>query len=127
MAEAEVSDLQQAGGQLIATFVTEPALTRQPKTASRASVPVPTLSLPFLPRCSRSGLSSLALVQALLHVSPRLWRGSAGALFALKIEELDLLYQQSFLLENSQQHIHQLAAQINHHTNQTNATPWRGT
>jgi two-component system C4-dicarboxylate transport sensor histidine kinase DctB len=68
-------------------------------------------------------------VQALLHVSPRLLRiGSrAGALFALKIEELDLLYQQSFLLENSQQHIHQLAAQINHHTNQTNATPWRGT
>jgi hypothetical protein len=49
MAEAEVSDLQQAGGQLIATFVTEPALTRQPKTASRASVPVPTLSLLFYP------------------------------------------------------------------------------
>ncbi|MCP8688390.1 ATP-binding protein [Marinobacterium sedimentorum] len=46
----------------------------------------------------------------------------AGALFALKNEELDLLYQQSFFLENSQQHIHQLATQINHHTNQTNAS-----
>ncbi|AEF55890.1 ATP-binding protein [Marinomonas posidonica] len=43
-----------------------------------------------------------------------------GALFQLKNEELDLLYQQSFLLENSQQHIQQLAAQINQYTNNTN-------
>ncbi len=43
-----------------------------------------------------------------------------GHLFRLKNEEVDLLYQQSFLLENSQQHIQQLAAQINQYTNQTN-------
>ena len=43
-----------------------------------------------------------------------------GGLFLLKNEELDLLYQQSFFLENSQDHIQQLAAQINHYTNQTN-------
>jgi two-component system C4-dicarboxylate transport sensor histidine kinase DctB len=45
-----------------------------------------------------------------------------GALFQLKNEELDLLYQQSFLLENSQQHIQQLAAQINQYTNYTNTS-----
>ncbi len=45
-----------------------------------------------------------------------------GPLFQLKNEELDLLYQQSFLLENSQQHIQQLAAQINQYTNDTNTS-----
>ncbi|NLQ17646.1 GHKL domain-containing protein [Marinomonas sp. M1K-6] len=45
-----------------------------------------------------------------------------GELFQLKNEELDLLYQQSFLLENSQQHIQQLAAQINQYTNDTNTS-----
>jgi len=45
-----------------------------------------------------------------------------GTLFQLKNEELDLLYQQSFLLENSQQHIQQLAAQINQYTNYTNTS-----
>lgn len=45
-----------------------------------------------------------------------------GPLFQLKNEELDLLYQQSFLLENSQQHIQQLAAQINQYTNNTNTS-----
>lgn len=45
-----------------------------------------------------------------------------GSLFQLKNEELDLLYQQSFLLENSQQHIQQLAAQINQYTNYTNTS-----
>ncbi|PJE55617.1 ATP-binding protein [Marinomonas sp. BSi20584] len=45
-----------------------------------------------------------------------------GELFQLKNEELDLLYQQSFLLENSQQHIQQLAAQINQYTNYTNTS-----
>lgn len=45
-----------------------------------------------------------------------------GELFQLKNEELDLQYQQSFLLENSQQHIQQLAAQINQYTNYTNTS-----
>lgn len=45
-----------------------------------------------------------------------------GQFFQLKNEELDLLYQQSFLLENSQQHIQQLAAQINQYTNNTNTS-----
>jgi two-component system C4-dicarboxylate transport sensor histidine kinase DctB len=45
-----------------------------------------------------------------------------GNLFQLKNEELDLLYQQSFFLENSQQHIQQLAAQINQYTNYTNTS-----
>ncbi len=43
-----------------------------------------------------------------------------GDLFRLKNEELDLLYQQSYLLENSQGHVQQLAAQVNSYTNQTN-------
>jgi two-component system C4-dicarboxylate transport sensor histidine kinase DctB len=43
-----------------------------------------------------------------------------GDLFRLKNEELDLLYQQSYLLENSQGHVQQLAAQVNRYTNQTN-------
>ncbi|WP_417551960.1 ATP-binding protein [Marinomonas fungiae] len=43
-----------------------------------------------------------------------------GALFLMKNKELDLLYQQSFYLQNSQNHIQQLAAQINQYTNRTN-------
>ena len=43
-----------------------------------------------------------------------------GKLFLLKNEELDLSYQQSYLLQNSQDHIQQLAAQTNRYTNQTN-------
>ncbi|WP_409418609.1 ATP-binding protein [Marinomonas sp. RS-M-Aa-14] len=54
---------------------------------------------------------------ALLNMSSR-----QGELFQLKNEELDLLYQQSFLLENSQRHIQQLAAQINQYTNYTNTS-----
>ncbi|MEH6578398.1 MAG: ATP-binding protein [Amphritea sp.] len=54
-------------------------------------------------------------IQLLLEIGSR-----RGGLFQLKNEELDLLYQQSYFLENSQDHIQQLAAQINHHTNQTN-------
>ncbi len=45
-----------------------------------------------------------------------------GELFLIKNQELDLLYQQSFYLQNSQNHIQQLAAQINQYTNQTNAS-----
>ena len=45
-----------------------------------------------------------------------------GELFLLKNQELDLLYQQSFYLQNSQNHIQQLAAQINQYTNQTNTS-----
>jgi two-component system C4-dicarboxylate transport sensor histidine kinase DctB len=45
-----------------------------------------------------------------------------SVLFLLKNEELNLLYQQSYLLENSQDHIQQLAAQINRYTNQTNGS-----
>ncbi|TPE45666.1 HAMP domain-containing protein [Maribrevibacterium harenarium] len=45
-----------------------------------------------------------------------------GELFILKNLELDLLYQQSFYLQNSQNHIQQLAAQINQYTNQTNTS-----
>lgn len=41
-------------------------------------------------------------------------------LYQLKSEELDLVYQQSFLLQNSQEYIHQLAAQVNLYTDQTN-------
>ncbi|MCL6417434.1 ATP-binding protein [Aestuariirhabdus sp. Z084] len=43
-----------------------------------------------------------------------------GPLFRLKNEALDLGYQQSFFLHNSQQHIQQLAAQINQYTNEAN-------
>lgn len=70
--------------------------------------------LPFLPQ-----IPSLKrqLLSQLLKMSSR-----QGQLFLLKNEELDLLYQQSFFLENSQQHIQQLAAQINQYTNQTNTS-----
>lgn len=54
-------------------------------------------------------------IQGLLLIGSR-----RGELFLLKNEELDLIYQQSYLLENSQAHIQQLAAQINRYTNQTN-------
>lgn len=54
-------------------------------------------------------------IQTLLVIGSR-----RGQLFLLKNEELDLRYQQSYLLENSQEHIQQLAAQINRYTNQTN-------
>ncbi|MDE8603985.1 ATP-binding protein [Marinomonas sp. RSW2] len=60
------------------------------------------------------------LHQSLLHLI--MMSSRQGALFQLKNEELDLLYQQSFLLENSQQHIQQLAAQINQYTNYTNTS-----
>jgi two-component system C4-dicarboxylate transport sensor histidine kinase DctB len=39
-----------------------------------------------------------------------------GELFALKNDELDLRYQESYLVTNSQRHIQQLAAQISHYT-----------
>lgn len=55
-------------------------------------------------------------IELLLQMSSR-----KGLLFKLKNEELDLRYQQSFFLENSQRHIQQLAAQINRYTNQANA------
>jgi len=45
-----------------------------------------------------------------------------GPLFQLKNEELELRYQQSYFLENSQYHIQQLAAQVNQYTNQTNTS-----
>jgi two-component system C4-dicarboxylate transport sensor histidine kinase DctB len=45
-----------------------------------------------------------------------------GDLFQLKNEELELGYQQSYFLENSQNHIQQLAAQINQYTNSTNTS-----
>lgn len=45
-----------------------------------------------------------------------------GELFKLKNEELELRYQQSYFLSNSQNHIQQLAAQVNQYTNQTNAS-----
>jgi two-component system, NtrC family, C4-dicarboxylate transport sensor histidine kinase DctB len=70
--------------------------------------------LTLLPQVSPSLGQNLL---ALLHMSSR-----QGELFQLKNEELDLLYQQSFLLENSQQHIQQLAAQINQYTNYTNTS-----
>ena len=72
------------------------------------------IRLPNLPQ-----ISSLKrqLLSQLLEMSSR-----QGQLFLLKDEELDLLYQQSFFLENSQQHIQQLAAQINQYTNQTNTS-----
>jgi two-component system, NtrC family, C4-dicarboxylate transport sensor histidine kinase DctB len=63
---------------------------------------------------------SLPLRQSLLDLLTMSSR--QGELFQLKNEELDLLYQQSFLLENSQQHIQQLAAQINQYTNYTNTS-----
>lgn len=62
----------------------------------------------------------LPLRQSLLNLLTMSSR--QGELFQLKNEELDLLYQQSFLLENSQQHIQQLAAQINQYTNYTNTS-----
>ena len=70
--------------------------------------------LTLLPQVSHSLRQSLL---DLLTMSSR-----QGELFQLKNEELDLLYQQSFLLENSQQHIQQLAAQINQYTNYTNTS-----
>ncbi|MGO3740332.1 MAG: ATP-binding protein [Marinomonas foliarum] len=62
----------------------------------------------------------LVLRQSLLDLL--IMSSRQGELFQLKNEELDLLYQQSFLLENSQQHIQQLAAQINQYTNYTNTS-----
>jgi two-component system C4-dicarboxylate transport sensor histidine kinase DctB len=56
-------------------------------------------------------------IQTLLTIGSR-----SGELFLLKNEELNLSYQQSYLLENSQDHIRQLTAQINRYTNQTNAS-----
>ena len=44
-----------------------------------------------------------------------------GKLFLLKNEQLDLSYQQSFLLQNSQTHIKQLAAQINLYSDSANS------
>ena len=44
-----------------------------------------------------------------------------GKLFLLKNEQLDLSYQQSFLLQNSQNHIKQLAAQINLYSDSANS------
>ena len=44
-----------------------------------------------------------------------------GKLFLLKNEQLDLNYQQSFLLQNSQNHINQLTAQINLYSDSTNS------
>ena len=44
-----------------------------------------------------------------------------GELFLLKNEQLDLNYQQSFLLQNSQNHIKQLAAQINLYSDSANS------
>jgi two-component system C4-dicarboxylate transport sensor histidine kinase DctB len=70
-------------------------------------------------------LSTLPQVPQELHQSLLnliMMSSRQGALFQLKNEELDLLYQQSFLLENSQQHIQQLAAQINQYTNYTNTS-----
>jgi two-component system C4-dicarboxylate transport sensor histidine kinase DctB len=54
-------------------------------------------------------------IQTLLMIGSR-----RSELFLLKNEQLNLFYQQSFLLENSQGHIQQLAAQINRYTSQTN-------
>lgn len=56
-------------------------------------------------------------IEQLIEMSSR-----QGIIFQLKNEEIDLLYQQSFLLDNSQQHIQQLAMQINQYTNQTNSS-----
>jgi two-component system C4-dicarboxylate transport sensor histidine kinase DctB len=56
-------------------------------------------------------------IQTLLTIGSR-----GGELFLLKNEQLNLLYQQSYLLENSQGHIRQLTAQINRYTHQTNAS-----
>jgi len=71
----------------------------------------------LLSQMSEGDLSQYHLVgiEQLLLIGSR-----DGELFQLKDEELDLLYQQSFLLQNSQGHIQQLAAQINRNTNQTN-------
>jgi two-component system C4-dicarboxylate transport sensor histidine kinase DctB len=44
-----------------------------------------------------------------------------GKLFLLKNEQLDLSYQQSFLLQNSQNHIKQLAAQVNLYSDSANS------
>lgn len=44
----------------------------------------------------------------------------SGPLFSLQNEQLDLRYQQSFLLQNSHQHIQQLARQVNLYSAQTN-------
>ncbi|ETI59113.1 ATP-binding protein [Marinomonas profundimaris] len=68
-------------------------------------------TLPQIPHSLRQSLLELILISS-----------RQGTLFQLKNEELDLLYQQSFLLENSQQHIQQLAAQINQYTNYTNTS-----
>lgn len=68
-------------------------------------------TLPQIPHSLRQSLLELILINS-----------RQGTLFQLKNEELDLLYQQSFLLENSQQHIQQLAAQINQYTNYTNTS-----
>jgi len=43
-----------------------------------------------------------------------------GNLFLLQNQQLELAYQQSFFLQNSLQHIHQLAAQVNLYTDTTN-------
>ncbi|WP_236037256.1 HAMP domain-containing protein [Marinomonas vulgaris] len=67
--------------------------------------------LPQVPTPTRNALHNV------LTMSSR-----QGDLFKLKNEELDLHYQQSFLLENSQGHIQQLAAQINQYTNYTNTS-----
>ena len=56
-------------------------------------------------------------IRLLLDISSR-----KGSLYQLKNEELDLVYQQDFFLENSQRHIQQLAAQIIQYTNTTNAS-----
>ena len=43
-----------------------------------------------------------------------------GSLFLLQNQQLELAYQQGFFLQNSLQHIHQLAAQVNLYTDTTN-------
>ena len=72
------------------------------------------LLLTQLPKNSLSEFRLEGIQRLLLIGSTR------GDLFRLKNEELDLLYQQSYLLENSQGHVQQLAAQVNRYTNQTN-------
>jgi len=44
----------------------------------------------------------------------------SGDLFKLQNQQLDSRYQQSYLLQNSLDHIRQLAAQVNHYTQETN-------
>ncbi|WP_191601541.1 ATP-binding protein [Marinomonas algicola] len=70
--------------------------------------------LPLLTQVPKSQIRS---IQLLLAASSR-----EGDLYKLKNEELDLVYQQDFFLENSQRHIQQLAAQIIQYTNTTNTS-----